>query len=298
MSREKEDRMPHSELHRKGLLLAAACAIFATPFAAQNTPPPASTPAFDVATIKLHEGIVSITGLINRPDGINASAASLTEMIAFAYGLRSDDQVSGGPAWVKSDRYDMEAKMGVEDAAAFQKLSPDAMKERCRQMLRALLEDRFHLQTHLVTRDVPVYELIVVKGGPKMKDAATDTNDQLRKGPDGKPLAGFMQFFQNGSSIAQGYSMTALANLLSQSFSGVGRPVVDKTELTSTYNFTLGWSPQMKSVLGGGPATVSTSSEDAPSIFTAIRELGLTLQPATGSEQIVVIDHVERPSAN
>ena len=129
-----------------------------------------------------------------------------------------------------------------------------------------------------------------------MKDAATDTNDQLRKGPDGKPITGVMWFFPDHLT-AQGYSISSLVNMLSQPSTGLGRPVIDKTGLTGAYNFTLDWSPQMKSG-PGGLAIASAPSEDAPSIFTAIQELGLKLQPATGQEQIVVIDHVERPSAN
>jgi len=298
----KEDRMLLPEFLSKCLFLATACAIPASPLVAQNpqapAPPATSSPhSFDVATIKPHQGITSIVGLNSRPDGINASAATLSEMMVFAYRVRTEGQVSGGADWGKIDRYDVEAKMSAEDGAEFQKLSSDEMKERRAQMLRTLLEDRFHLQTHFVTKEVPTYELIVAKGGPKMKDAATDTNDHMRMGQDGKPLAGTMWFLKD-SSTAQGYAMGALANFLSQPFAGVGRPVVDKTGLTGTYNFTLDWSPQMKSVLPGAVGSLSAPSEDAPSIFTALQELGLKLQPATGPEKIVVIDHVERPSEN
>lgn len=166
------------ELCSQRLPLAAACVLFASSLMAQTTPPPpteAPAPTFDVATIRPHEGILTVTGLIIRPDGIRAAADTLTDMMTSAYSVRTEDQVSGGPAWVKSDRYDIEAKMSADDTAAFQKLSPDAMKERRRQMLRTLLEDRFRLQTHIVTKEIPVYELVVTKGGPKMKDAANDT---------------------------------------------------------------------------------------------------------------------------
>jgi uncharacterized protein (TIGR03435 family) len=197
---------------------------------------------------------------------------------------------------VKSDRYDLEAKMTAEDAADFQKLSPDEMKKRRAQMLRTLLEDRFHLQTHFVTKEVPTYELVVARGGPRLKNAATDTEEHVRKGPDGKPIMGVMWFLKDSLS-AQGYTIASLANMLSQPFTGVGRPVIDKTGLTGAYNFTLDWSPQMKAG-PGGLAIASAPSEDATSIFTALQELGLKLQPATGLEQTIVINHVERPSAN
>lgn len=290
--------MSRIELNRKSLLLIVACAVLATSLAAQSTPPPTHTISFDVATIKPHEGMVSITGLINRPDGIRAIAATVSEMVTFAYGMRSEDQVSGGPGWTKSDRYDIEAKMGAEDAAEFQKLSSKEMSERRAQMLRALLDDRFKFKSHLVNKDVPVYELVVAKSSPKLRDAATDSDQHLRMGSDGKPLAGLMQFSPNGGSTAQGYTMGELASQLSQPFAGLGRPVIDKTGLTGTYNFTLDWKPQLKAPSGGGPAIVSAPSDDAPSIFTALQELGLKLQPATGPAKYIVIDHVERPSAN
>ncbi len=291
--------MRHFGLHRKSLFLALIFT-FASMVAAQDAPisasPAVSKPTFDVATIKPHEGIVSVVGQINRRDGVSEMAATLSAMIVDAYGVRNEDQVSGGPAWVRSDRYDVEAKLSAEDAPEFQKLSSKEMSERRAQMLRSLLEDRFKLQVHIVTRDVPIYELVVARGGPKMKDAATDTDENLRKGPDGKPVAGVM-WFMNGTT-AQGYTMGALANMLSQPFTAVGRPVVDKTGLTGTYDFKLDWSAQLKSVLPGAIATLNAPSEDAPSIFTAIQGIGLKLQSATGPEKFIVIDHVERPSAN
>jgi uncharacterized protein (TIGR03435 family) len=292
--------MPRFKLHRKSLFLALmftlAPGLAAQDLPAPNPPPASATHSFDVATIKPHEGILTITGLINRPDGLRAAADTLADMMTSAYGVRTEDQVSGGPEWVKSDRYDVEAKMSAEDAAEFQKLSPDAMKERRRSMLHALLEDRFHLQTHFVTKEIPTYDLVVAKGGPKVKDAATDTNGQLRKGPDGKPISGVMWFFGDHLA-AQGYSMGSLVNMLSQPSSGLGRPVIDKTSLTGTYNFTLAWAPGIKAG-PGGLAIAAAPSEDMLSIFTALQELGLKLQPATGPEKIVVIDHVERPSEN
>jgi len=288
--------MLHSELHRKFLFLAVAGMTFTTVLAAQSAPNTIHAPAIDVATIKPHEGMLTVTGMINRPDGIRASADTLAEMMTYAYGLRTEGQVSGGPEWVRSDRYDIEAKMSAEDAAEFQKLNSDAMKERRREMLRSLLEDRFHLQTHVITKAVATYELVVTKGGPKMKDAATDTSAQLRKDKDGKPIAGVM-WFLGDHMLAQGYAMGPLVSMLSQPSSGLGRPVIDKTGLTGSYNFTLDWAPGFKAG-PGGLAVAAAPSDDAPSIFTALQELGLKLQPATGTEQIVVIDHVERPTAN
>ena len=175
-----------------------------------------------------------------------------------------------------------------------QKLSPAETKARRGVMLQALLAERFKLKVHPETRQAPVFELVVAKGGPRLKDAATAADPPLGKGEDGKPLAGFYQ--KTGSTeVAQGESTKALADFLSQPFSGLGRPVVDKTALSGAYNFTLNWVPHFDRVLPGGS---SASPEEADSLFEALQQIGLRLQPATGPIDIIVIDHVELPTEN
>jgi uncharacterized protein (TIGR03435 family) len=215
-------------------------------------------------------------------------------LLVEAYGLRSEDQVSGLPDWARTDRFDIQARMSDADIAALPKLNPADSKARRHLMLQALLADRFHLKIHIVTKQVPVYDLIVAKGSPKLKDASTDTSGDLRKGGDGKPISSFMQFLKD-KTIAQGTSMSGLANLLSAPMAQVGRPVIDKTGLTGAYNFTLDWSPQMAAILPGAVAN-PTPSDDSTSIFTALEDLGLKLQPSTGPIDTVVIDHVDHPT--
>ena len=295
---------PALNFPRKSLLLTAASIALACPaMLAQNTPaatsPAASAtpaPSFDVATIKPHPDMLTMTGVMNTADGVNGAAATLSMLVQYAYGLRSEDQVSGGPDWAKTDRFDVQAKIGEADIAAMEKLNPADKKARRELMMQALLSERFQLRVHSETKQAPVYDLVVAKGGSKLKDAATDSSDHLRMGPDGKPLTGFMQFLKE-TSTAQGYSMDALAALLSEPFARVGRPVLNKTGLTGSYNFTLDWSPQMAAVLPGAAANPA-SSDDTTSIFTALGDLGLKLQPATGPIDTIVIDHVERPTAD
>jgi len=218
-------------------------------------------------------------------------------LVQRAYGLRTSDQVSGAPKWATSDRFDVEAKMSEADVAVMAKLSPNEKTARRELMMQSLLAGRFKLKVHPETKQVPVYELVVAKGGPKLKDAATDSSGHIEKGEDGKPLAGFIQPLED-KTIAQGYSMKALADFLSQPFwSGLGRPVLDKTGLTGTYDFTFDWSPQLMRSLPG-EKSIPASAEEAGPIFTALKEVGLKLQPATGPIDIVVIDHVEHPTAN
>ncbi len=306
--------IPMLKFSRRSLLPTAAWIALACPMAfAQGssasgaasppTPTPTTTmnatpaPSFDVATIKPQTGMMRFIGLMNTPDGTHGTG-TLSMLMQYAYGLLSEDQVTGGPEWVKEDRFDIQAKMSGADAAAMEKLGPADAKARRALMLQALLAERFKLKSHSETKQVPIYELVVAKGGSKLIDAATDPSDKLENGPDGKPLAGMLRF-QKETSLAQGYSTNSLADFLSSPVAGVGRPVVDKTGLTGTYDFKLNWSVYTAQIMvRNGSAVGSAAGDDAPSIFDALKEVGLKLQPGTGPIETIVIDHVERPSAD
>lgn len=296
--------LPTLKFPGKSLLLSVIWITLASLASAQSStassPTPATNavpkPAFEVATIKPHPGILTMTGVMNAADGVDGSAVTLSTLVEYAYGLRSEDQVSGGPGWAKTDRFDVQARFGEADIAAMQKRSSSEKKATLKLMMQALLEERFKLKVHSTSKQIPVYVLVVAKDGSKLTDAATDTSDHLLKGKDGKPLRGFLSW-STGKVVAQGYPAKNLVDFLSQPTAELGRPVVDKTGLTGTYNFTLDWSPPHPGVRLSGESD-SASPEDAPSIFTALQELGLKLQPSTGPIEIVVIDHVERPSEN
>jgi uncharacterized protein (TIGR03435 family) len=250
---------------------------------------------FDVASIKPIEPGGRPTkgwvGLQIRPDGVSAAYQSLPDLLCYAYGyksLRFDGQIAGVPDWTGTQRYDIEAKISAADLADFEKLGKDEQEQRREAMMQSLLAERFRLTLHRGSKQIPVYDLVVSKGGIKMKDAATDpTPPQLSKDADGKPLPGIR--WLKDTSIVRAYSMNSLADLLSLPAAFVGRPVVDKTGLTSTYNFTLDWSIYSAS---------AAATNDATSIFTALGEIGLRLEPSTGSFDTVVVDHVERPTEN
>jgi uncharacterized protein (TIGR03435 family) len=240
--------------------------------------------------------MLTMTGVMNTADGVDGSAATLSMLVQYAYGLHSEDQVSGAPDWTKADRFEVQARMGEAEIAAMDKLDRVDKNARLKQMMRALLAERFKLKVHSETKQVPVYDMVVAKGGSKLTDAATDTSDHLLKGKDGTPLHGVLSW-PTGKVVAQGYSAKNLADFLSQPICALGRPVMDKTGLTGTYNFTLDWSPPHPGVRFGGDSN-STSPDDAPSIFTALGDIGLKLQPATGSIEMIVVDHAEKPTAD
>lgn len=282
------------------LALVALLAATTSLLSAQTNPAADTTPApsFDAATIKPHPPTAksSWLGIRDTPDGVEASSATLRSLIQKAYGLRIFDGVDGCQEWCGSEGFDMQAKMNEADSAEMQKLRPAEATARRQLMLQALLAERFKLKVHFETRQVPVFELVVAKGGPKLKDAATDTSPDLRKDKDGKPLIGM--FHTADTTVVQGQSMQPLANLMSMPFAFIGRPVIDKTGLTGTYDFTLHWSAQPLGQVVNGVASFVPPAEDAPSIFTALQELGLKLQPASGPIEVIVIDHIEHPTEN
>jgi uncharacterized protein (TIGR03435 family) len=270
---------------------------------AQSQPKGAPTNApkyeFEAASIKptKFSGGSFAPGFI--ADGYRAAYETLQTMIVQAYGVRQY-QISGGPSWLTSDFYDVEAKMEPSVADALKALGPDQLKLARQRMLQALLADRFALKVRSETTDGPVYFLVVGKNGPKMQDAKSDAAVQML-GPDGSGITGVITLERrtgDGTKVkATSVNIPYLTRYLSQL---LRRPVLDKTGLTGIYDFTLDFVPD------AGQTPVSSTKDDntlppdpGASIFTAIQQqLGLKLDPGRGAVETLVIDHVERPSGN
>jgi len=210
-------------------------------------------------------------------------------LIFLAYGV-ADYQLAGGPSWIRSDRYDVEAK-AEGDPTVRQMEGP---------MLQALLVERFKLAFHRETQQLPVYELTGAGGTTKLQPTqeGTCTAYSLDAVPPSAAAELSTRFCgigssQNGTNRAldgKGVSMGALANAIART---VQRSVIDKTGLTGAYDLHLQWTD---APLNNTP-TPETS--DGPSIFKAVTEqLGLKLESAKGPVEVIVIDRIERPSAN
>jgi len=154
------------------------------------------------------------------------------------------------------------------------------------------LADRFKLTLHTETKDLPVFALVVAKGGPKIHEAKSgDTYASGVKNARGEAIGPHMAMMRLGGGRieAQGLPMDSLVNGLAQQ---LGRKVLDKTGLKGNYDYTLEWTPDSGHAEG-------TEDSSGPSIFTAIQEqLGLKLESRTAPVEILVIDHVEMPSPN
>ena len=286
-----------------GSLGAAASSLVGQTIAtAVGATPPSVTedvkvPAFDVVSVKPNKSDSGMVRIMGKPDGYSASNVSLKMLIQGAYGIR-EDLISGAPGWADSARFDIDAKVAGSDVEALKKLSP----EQRRLILQPLLADRFKLKMHTETKQLPVYELVLGKGGSKLKEASPgDTYANGIKGPDDTSRPGMMRMGP-GQLTAQAVPMTSLANLLSQQ---LHRTVLDKTGLTGKYDLELNWTPDrgsdpmFKGADSSQQRTDAASDSSGPSIFTALQEqLGLRLQSAKGPVETLVIDHVEMPSEN
>lgn len=229
-----------------------------------------------------------------KPDGYSAVGVSVRSLIMTAYNLKMDNLVSGISESAAGAQFDVEAKLDPDTVESFKKLTEDEKWAQRRLMLQGLLANRFNLKIHHEKKEVPIYQLVIAKGGFKLKDAnPNNTYANGIKGPDGISHAGMMMI-SAGALTAQGIPMLSLAaNLGGQ----LHRIVEDKTGLTGKYDVTLHWA---KSDLLNEPPDAQTAAEDSgPSIFTALQEqLGLKLESAKEPVDAIVVDHIEMPSEN
>jgi uncharacterized protein (TIGR03435 family) len=192
---------------------------------------------------------------------------------------------------MKSDRYDIDARIEESDIAAWQ--NPATQKEMLHVMMQSLLAERCKMAVHREMRDQPVYALVTGKNGPKFREAETIVPAAiLAKHPNVGAIPGGGGMFApgaGGSIELYGASMGTLAVVLSNM---AGRPVVDRTGLTGTYDIKL-------EMMQPEPPAEDGTPDSAPSIFTMVQEqLGLRLESAKGCVETLVIDHVERPEEN
>ena len=259
-------------LHRLGALLLTVAALLAQTEV---------RPAFEVALVKPARPEGGAVGLFTYPGGrIKASQSPLEYLIMEAFDIESF-QVSGGPRWLREDRYDIEAKPPSSSKSA--KAEPTSPKtppnDEQRLMLQTLLADRFQLKYHREIREGPVYLLVRNNKALKLHDAEDKSEYVWAGGIQGGAI--------DGDGIAGiNISMPQLAKRLSQY---LHRPVLDKTGLAGSFDFKFEYESHL--VDDSRPDVIS-------SIFASIQGIGLKLESAKGPVETIVIYHVEKPSAN
>ncbi|HXB67127.1 MAG TPA: TIGR03435 family protein [Candidatus Acidoferrales bacterium] len=227
---------------------------------------------FDTASIKPAKAGVRGYSIRPLPGRLSTSNTTLGMLVAEAYHVY-DFQISGGPKWINTDRYDIEAKAEGETKPS---------EAQLRGMLQKLLAERFSLVVRRETRELPVYALEVGKGGPHFK-ASTDSEE-----------APMFRVFQRRQITAARAPLAYLVEALSFL---VGRPVVDKTGLEGKYDYKLEWTPDETQVRSDEAAPQVEGN--VPSLASALQEqMGLRLQSQKAPVEIVVIDRAEKASVN
>jgi len=238
-----------------------------------------SAQQFDVATVKLVDPGPK-AGRMIKMDGTNRFVArnfTVKLLIAAAYDLNAKE-ISGGPAWMESEHYDIEAKTPGEARPG----RPEQMA-----MLRGLLVDRFGLKFHREPKVMSMYLLTVAPGGAKLKASASPA--------DAQPATVSTVYPNKIVMPARNASMGDFVAVMQRAI--LDRPVVDQTGLTGRYDFDLEWAPDETQFGGEIPA----AKEDAPSppLFVAMREqMGLKIEATKGPVDAFVVDGVARPSAD
>jgi uncharacterized protein (TIGR03435 family) len=274
------------------LLVAVGCMAVAVPVFAQGVAVDAKPLTYDVVSVKQNKSGPGMMRIMNVPERYSTTNVGLKQLIQNAYGLKMPDMISGLPGWADSAAFDIEAKMDAETIAALKAMPKEQADDQKRQMMQAMLADRFKLKVHLETKELQIYSLVIAKGGFKLKDAdPNDTYSNGIKGFDGVSHPGMMTM-SRGKLTAQAIPMSSLANNLTMQ---VHRLVVDNTGLKGKYDLTLQWTPDD---LSGGHEDAA-ATESGPTIYTALQEqLGLRLDSTKGPVDGVVVDHVEMPSEN
>lgn len=262
----------------------------------------AQSPAFEVASIRPNNSGTFIRAIGPAPGGrFEVLNNTLRSLVAYAFGVdmtRQRLQIVGGPPWLDRDAFDIDA---IAPGGA---ITP----AQARDMLRALLEDRFKLKAHRETREVAAYDLVLDRDdrrlGPRLRASTIDCAARFaarRGGPPPPPPAGPTQRPECGlrqTAARFGGDAVSMNQLASALAVPAGRIVLDRTGLTGYYDADLDWSPGQEQILqpGAPPPTVDPS---APPVFTAIREqLGLRLEGSRAPIEVVVIDSAEPPTRN
>jgi uncharacterized protein (TIGR03435 family) len=227
-----------------------------------------ASPTFEVASVKpVSRDQRSIVDFVISPGGrLRITNLTLADMIRQAYQVKYW-QVKGGPGWLDTDRFNVEAKAAGE-----------ATRKELMLMLQSLLTERFHLRVRREAREGKVYELVIASHGRNLEPSTANTSflRLYRKDPPELPGIGY-------TIVGQKVSLSRLAEYL---MGELERPVLDHTGTSGDFDFKIDYA-------------IEGHSETGPSIFTALKEqLGLRLRPAKGSIEMLVIEHADRPTEN
>jgi uncharacterized protein (TIGR03435 family) len=246
------------------------------------------SPVYDVASIKkLPDGGNQFQMTIMNPlrnGRFRASGVTINMLIHLAYDI-PEDRIQGGPAWLSSDLYEVDARADSSVDAMLQKMSSGEARLTRQRMLQTLLADRFQLKLRRESHNSSVYSLVISKAGPKFHAAVKEEN-----APSASSESHFSVKVDGDTMSFRESPMRVLVELLTQQ---TQRQVVDETGLTGIYDFDLRFRQGSLGQIG------ASTDSDSPSLFTALTDqLGLKLESRKEPVPVLVVDHVEKPSPN
>jgi len=266
---------------------------------------------FEVASIKLNDGKdVKRVALLMQPGGrLQATNVPLGMLVRFAYAVQ-EFQIVGLPEWKDSERFDINAK--AERDVPPGQLGAGGPYQK---MLQGLLADRFKLTAHLEKREMPIYALVAARAdaklGPGLRPSTVDCvalmADRARQGMPPSPGVAMQCGFRIGPGQMTGGGMP-LSQLATSLSNFVQRVVVDRTGMAGNFDLDLKYTldqsimanalgPAKAGAIAGAPPTDAPEGSDAPGLFTALQEqLGLKLESSRGAVDVLVIEHVDRPT--
>jgi len=260
---------------------------------AQIAGPSGVPPLYRVTSLKASQpaGKTLTFKVMASPQGLSMTGTTLEALIEMAYGVQAN-QISGASDFLRSEKYDIEAKTDPATADELRPLDQNQLHLVTQRMLQALLSQQFKLKLHAESKELPQYVLTVEQEGPKLQRAIPgNTYGNGIKDPAGH-AGGNLMFMDGRRVTGQGVSLANLVGVLSRQ---LGRSVVDRTGLAGNYDFTLKLTPEPGQPAPDGMPSAAT----ATSIIAAVQEqLGLKLTSATGAVQVLVIDHAEAPAEN
>jgi uncharacterized protein (TIGR03435 family) len=278
------------------LLCGAACG--------QLLHPVSPMPSFAVVSVRPTDRSRELSGGGTDLDGYRSERTTMDRVLAYAFGLGFEHELVNAPAWVLHDRFDIQGKVDDEQVASLRKLSRNDHDEQMRLMVQSMLAERFGLKYHFETRELPVYVLEVAKSGLKCPRDTTSPpaiSDPSRPrfrwsaAPEPPPPPPGWHPPSPSEHKAQmqalymrtkGWPFWLLVTSLGHQPELEGRPLIDKTGLEGSYDCQMSWSQ-------------AGSDGTGQFFFSAVRDqLGLTIQPAKGPVEVLVIDSISRPSAN
>jgi uncharacterized protein (TIGR03435 family) len=250
-------------------------------------------PQFEVVTIK--PNIAGRMGNIGfTRDGYQAENVSLPQLVLYAYGLRNESQIVGLPGWAKSAHYDIAAKVGESDMAAYKAVVALGYSEM-EKMLRPVLEDRFALRCHWEKRILPTYTLTLAKKGSALKDGTAADSKMIQMG-EMQFGAGSIAVTADGLVVSRAAPISQLVELLEGELDKV---VVDETGLKGTYDYEM-HLPRASAPTASDPGDVASPERLQPSesIQGSLYQIGLRLVQTKTEIPVLVVDAIEPPSPN